>query len=157
MAYNQLDAKKCFLNIGQIVLIPPTTSTVTAIPTAIATAIPTPAPTLASADSQTGYTVRDGDTCSSIAKQFGIRVSQLAAANGLNTEVCFLRSGQKLIISSSSALPATASQKTYVVRPGDSCLEIATRYKISVSRLAAANNLNPKTCFLSVGRKLVIP
>ncbi len=188
VAYNQFDAKTCFLSIGQIVLIPTADSsanstaaervTAIALPTTRPTALPTNAPTLAPtlaptatpAVLQTYYTVRNGDTCGGIAKRFGISVAQLAATNGLNANVCFLRVGQRLIIAATVEvaviprladplpLPSPTPQLTvYVVRPGDTCLEIATRYKVSVNRLAAANNLNAKTCFLSVGRKLVIP
>jgi LysM repeat protein len=188
VAYNQFDAKTCFLNIGQVVLIPKANgdagstlierATATALPptspAAPPTGIPTvaliPEPTATPAALQTYYTVRNGDTCGGIAKRFGISVAQLAATNGLNANVCFLRVGQRLTIAATVEvaviprladplpLPSPTSETTvYVVRPGDTCLEIATRYKVSVNRLAAANNLNPKTCFLSVGRKLVIP
>jgi LysM repeat protein len=200
VAYNNFDARTCFLNVGQIVLIPPAANAVTqpaaATKPPIATALPTEAPTAAPtkiptqsptasavpieeptttpASLQTYYTVRPGDTCGGIAKRFGIRVADLAAANGLNANVCFLRAGQQLVIISSTsptivprlaepnaeASPSptpTASQTIYVVKAGDTCLEIATRFKVTVNRLAAANNLNPRTCFLSIGRKLVIP
>jgi LysM repeat protein len=190
VAYNRFDADTCFLSIGQIVLIPLEDSTVTeratdtvpatqtpaptaiptAVPTAIPTQLPTQAPTATSANPQTTYTVRNGDTCGGIARRFGIRVAELAAANGLNTNTCFLRVGQRLVIPNvvvasapvqaaptATVIAEVADENVYVVKPGDTCLGIAIRYKLTVARLAAANNLNAKTCFLSVGRRLVIP
>ena len=45
----------------------------------------------------------------------------------------------------------------YAVQPGDTCLDIAQRFKISVAELAAANQLDRATCFINAGRTLIIP
>jgi LysM repeat protein len=121
-----------------------------------------------------------------IAVRYGTTVARLAALNNLDPQVCFLRAGSTIRIppartAAQSQNPSTATavpkaiqvpaplpaplpaptevnwSETYAVQPGDTCLEIARRYKITVARLAAANRLDPTTCFLSVGRKLVIP
>jgi LysM repeat protein len=120
---------------------------------------PAPAP------STTGgtYIVRPGDTLISIAARHRVTLSQLAAANGLHTS-SWVYSGQRLKIPGGSSTPspgpatppATSTSGTYIVRPGDTLIGIATRHGIGVSRLAAANGLNVNS-WVYVGQRLAIP
>ena len=135
---------------------------------------PRPAAVTASTPGST-YIVRPRDTLGSIAARHRVTVSQLAQANGLHTS-SWVYIGQRLQIPQSSRdAPTTASTSsatssstttssattsssgsTYVVRPGDTLAGIATRHRVSVSRLAAANGLRTNS-WVYVGQRLVIP
>jgi peptidoglycan/xylan/chitin deacetylase (PgdA/CDA1 family) len=105
---------------------------------------------------QTTYTVRAGDTLSSIAARHGTTVSALAAANNI-ANPNLIRVGQVLRIPSAVPPPAPAPiAGTYTVRAGDTLFSIAARHGTTVSALAAANNIaNPN--LIRVGQVLVIP
>jgi len=83
------------------------------------------------------YAVRKGETCSSIARKFGVTVWQLERANpGLDCDN--LQIGQVICI------PGIADEfcpggQLYTVRRGDSMFTIAQRFGIPLSRLIAAN------------------
>ncbi len=111
-------------------------------------------PSPASAQQQTTYTVRAGDTLSSIAARHGTTVSALVAANNI-ANPNLIRVGQVLTIPG-AATPPTPVPATYTVRPGDTLFSIAQRFGTTVSTLAAANNIaNPN--LISVGQVLRIP
>ena len=62
-----------------------------------------------------------------------------------------------LIFSAFGAAPAhAASPGTYIVRPGDKLISIATRHGVSVSQLAQANGLSWNS-WVYVGQRLIIP
>ena len=106
-----------------------------------------------------------------IARQFGITVARLVAYNDLNPSTCFIRTGTTVLIPPGEARPTATPLPTrtpvptatevagtpYLVQPGDTCLDIAQRFKISVAELATANQLNRSTCFINAGRTLIIP
>jgi LysM repeat protein len=131
--------------------------------------IPKPAaqsrPTTTTSTSSSTYIVRAGDTLGSIAARHRVTVSQLARANGLYTN-SWVYTGRRLQIprssSSSSASTSTPSSSTsssggtYVVRPGDTLVGIATRLGVSVSRLAAVNGLRTNS-WVYTGQRLRIP
>lgn len=54
------------------------------------------------------------------------------------------------------APPPTSSGTVYTVKPGDTLYGIAKKYGVTVSKLAAANNI-PNTNLIRVGQVLVIP
>ena len=106
------------------------------------------------------YTIRKGDTLSTIARRTGSSVSQLKAANGLRGDL--IRVGQVLQIPGNMASPATASIQmaastsgnpdghpqlassqglTHQVRRGESLWHIARRYGTSVDHLREENGL----------------
>ncbi len=89
-----VDPKK--LQIGQTIKIPAATA-----PATNGAAAATPAP----GNGQT-YTVKSGDTLTSIAAQFGVSVRSLRTANNLTTDR--IRVGQQLKIPSKAAVPAPA-------------------------------------------------
>jgi len=106
------------------------------------------------------YTIRKGDTLSTIARRTGSSVSQLKAANGLRGDL--IRVGQVLQIPGNMASPASASIQmaastsgnpddhpqlassqglTHQVRRGESLWHIARRYGTSVNHLREENGL----------------
>jgi LysM repeat protein len=120
---------------------------------------PTPLPAPVPATSE--HIVVKGESFTTIAKQHGITIAALAAANpGVDSRR--LQIGQKLVIPPPTAAPAPApasepagGPQTYTVRSGDTLTKIATNFKTTVKALRAANNL--KTDQIKVGQKLVIP
>lgn len=161
-AANVLDAANCDLKAGATIRIP---RALAATPTVASAASDTSAKP--NFEIQTQYTVQQGDTCGGIAYRFKITAAQLVAANNMSRSSCFLRVGQKLwipktdaVIASptATAMPTNASgTRNYTVQQGDVCGSIAKRFGITVALLAAANNLDPSSCPLRVGRTLVIP
>jgi membrane-bound lytic murein transglycosylase D len=119
------------------------------------------------------YRVRRGDTLSRIAARFGVRTSDLMAANGLKSahrirvgQVLEIPGSPRIVASAprspaaaapSAAGPATASYgDTYRVRRGDTLTRIAKRYGVSQHELAAQNGLSDPSR-LRVGQVLQVP
>ena len=94
------------------------------------------------------YTVRSGDSISTISRKFGLsNISTLIAVNNIEN-VRSLRSGQKLKIPSTDGL-------VYKVASGDSLNSLSVKYHVSVEEILDANDLASET--LSVGMELFIP
>lgn len=90
------------------------------------------------------YTVRSGDSWWSIANRHGMSMYTLAARNG-KTIYSMLHPGDRLTISGQTA----AATRTYTVRRGDTLSGIAGRLGVSVSALAARNNIsNPNRIYV---------
>nr|DAP48407.1 MAG TPA: Cpl 1 lysin [Caudoviricetes sp.] len=89
------------------------------------------------------YTVRSGDTLSSIASKFGTSYQALASLNGIsNPNLIYV--GQVLRVNGS----ASASSVYYTVRVGDNLSAIASRYGTSYQSIAALNGLsNPSLIY----------
>lgn len=89
------------------------------------------------------YTVRSGDTLSSIAAKFGTSYQTLASLNGIsNPNLIF--AGQVLRVNGS----ANTGSVYYTVRPGDNLSAIASRYGTSYQSISALNGLsNPNLIF----------
>lgn len=100
------------------------------------------------------YTVRAGDTLTSIAARFDTTVAAIAEANGLR-DLHTLRIGQVLRIPGGRATPSEAI-RTHTVRSGDTLWAIASRFGVPVSALVRANNL-PDAHQLRIGQVLRIP
>lgn len=116
------------------------------------------------------HTVMPGESLNSVAAADGLSVSELAAANGISPDSQLI-SGSTLLIPpqgsaagvapvSSSAAPtstpgiaasglSSSGSGGYVVQPGDTLTAIAARSGVSVSRLAAANGLDPNGVLLA--------
>ena len=100
------------------------------------------------------YTVKPGDTLYDIGMKYGVEPDDIARANGLANPSA-LRVGQELTIPTGSAGSA-GSGGTYTVAAGDTLGEVADRFGVSESALAAANGItNPNR--LQVGQQLRIP
>ena len=83
------------------------------------------------------YTVRSGDTLSSIAAKLGTSYQTLASLNGIsNPNLIF--AGQTLRVNGS----ANTGSVYYTVRAGDNLSAIASRYGTSYRSIAALNGLN---------------
>jgi LysM repeat protein len=128
-------------------------------PVSLVAQSPLPSPTNTPVPS-TGfyYTVRRGDTLSSIARRYGTTVQAIVQANGIvNPNLIFY--GQRLWIPSGTGPgpgpgpgPAPA---VYIVRAGDTLYAIARRYGTTYQALAALNGLHyPYTIY--VGQRLLI-
>ncbi|WP_156889792.1 LysM peptidoglycan-binding domain-containing protein [Planococcus lenghuensis] len=101
------------------------------------------------------YTVKSGDTLYSIANRYNVTVAQLAAANNISN-TSLIRVGQVLVIPGKTTTPPPVTSVKYTVKSGDTLYRIALKYNVSVSQLAAANNIaNPS--LIRVGQVLVIP
>lgn len=96
------------------------------------------------------YTVRSGDTLSSIAAKFGTSYQALAGLNGIaNPNLIYV--GQVLRVNGS----ASAGSVYYTVRVGDNLSSIASRYGTSYQSIAVLNGLaNPNLIY--VGQTLKI-
>ena len=89
------------------------------------------------------YTVRSGDTLSSIASKFGTSYQALDSLNGISNPN-LIYAGQVLRVNGS----ASASSVYYTVRAGDNLSAIASRYGTSYQSIAALNGLaNPNLIF----------
>lgn len=110
------------------------------------------------------YIVKSGDTLLDIALKYDTTIEAIVSLNGM-TDKHSLSLGQKLKIptaTSSSPNPtpegssAKQSEQVYVVKPGDTLLEIAERFNTSVDAIMSRNNLDsPHT--LKDGQQLTIP
>ncbi|HNR64857.1 MAG TPA: LysM peptidoglycan-binding domain-containing protein [Atribacterota bacterium] len=113
------------------------------------------------------YTVAKGDTLSSIAQKFNIRMYDIMSLNDLEN-VNRLSVGQKLNIPasataadqgvSSTSVSQAAERKdvVYYVQKGDTLWRIAQQYQVSLQSITSTNGISENSR-LSVGQKLVIP
>lgn len=93
------------------------------------------------------YTVKKGDSLYSIARSYGVSVSDIMSLNKLNSNL--LSVGQTLKIPLSETI-----DETYVVKSGDSLYSIARRYNTTVDQIKQKNNLTSN--ILSIGQILKI-
>lgn len=101
------------------------------------------------------YSVQQGDTCLSIAAFFNVSVVSIIESNNLKSDCSDINPGQILRIS----IPQGKFQTTqieYVVRMGDTLLNIATLFNVSVSSIVEANNLKSNSFVLYPGQILII-
>lgn len=83
------------------------------------------------------YTVRSGDTLSSIAAKFGTSYQALASLNGISNPN-LIYAGQNLRVNGS----VSTASVYYTVRVGDNLSNIASRYSTSYQSIVALNGLN---------------
>ncbi|MEA2639200.1 MAG: hypothetical protein QOF51_594 [Chloroflexota bacterium] len=122
------------------------------LPSASATAQPTSTPASPTARlSATGATenqqhvVQPGETLFSIARQSGVSLDALAAANGLAVDAT-IYAGETLTVTTTG----------YTVLPGDTLGAIAARFGVSQAALVDANGLTDAGS-ITAGQRLVIP
>lgn len=144
------------------------------IPTAGGMVGPQPAapPGSPAASAGQGYTVRFGDTLTSIALRYGVTVNDLMAANGLRDSTIYI--GQTLVVPGQGgggmaaqmpgqspvgqAQPPMAQQppaSLYAVRPGDTLSAIAYRFGVTVNDIMQYNKLY--SSIIVPGQQLAIP
>jgi len=125
--------------------------------------VPAPVPEVAG----TEYVVVKGDTLGKIAKNHGVTLNALKAANP-GVEPTKLKVGQKLSIPASSGGASASGMtggpvstgsgvagETYTVKSGDSLTKIAKAHGTTIKAIRAENNLT--TDHIKVGQKLKIP
>jgi len=116
------------------------------------------------------YTIKSGDTLSTIAAQFGTTVSVLKALNNLSSDLIY--SGSTLKVSGQPVKQSETEMKTdskalakattttnartteYVIKSGDTLGTIATQFSISVQSLKSLNGLSSDSIF--AGQKLKV-
>lgn len=110
----------------------------------------------------TGYTVRGGDTLSSIARRFGTTTLAIQQVNGLAGST--IRAGQELKLPHGDGQQARVQQAdaralavdaTYRVRPGDNLWQIARRHGTSARTIQRVNHL--RSSRIKPGQVLKIP
>ena len=116
------------------------------------------------------YTIKSGDTLSTIAAQFGTTVSVLKALNNLSSDLIY--SGSTLKVSGQPVKQSETEMKTdskalakattttnartteYVIKSGDTLGTIAAQFSISVQSLKSLNGLSSDLIF--VGQELKV-
>jgi len=96
------------------------------------------------------YTVKNGDTLFSIAREFGTTIDNLVNLNGL-TQPNNLAIGQNLFI------PTNQRLNTYTVIAGDTLYGISTKVGVSLQDLLNANPQITNPDIINVGDKINIP
>ena len=117
------------------------------------------------------YAVKSGDVCGAIATQFGITVDELQKANR-SMDCSALHIGDQLKIPAKAAVPTVAggatggltsnpttraSGRTYTVKSGDTCADIASNQGVKTADLIAKNGLDAACLNLKIGQALQIP
>jgi membrane-bound lytic murein transglycosylase D len=104
------------------------------------------------------HTVVTGDTLDSVAREYRVPVSDLAAANRLNPESSAdesLAGLQALVVPVRPEAAPSAHARLYRVRPGDTLVTIADRFGVSIAQLRRWNGI-PSGTRVEPGRRLHI-
>jgi peptidoglycan DL-endopeptidase LytF len=106
------------------------------------------------------YTVVAGDSLFAIAQKYSVSIDSIRSSNNLESDTLYI--GQKLVIPKQEGgvlapalTPAKDNAATYTVVKGDTLYSVASRYRVSVDQLKAANQLGGNT--LTIGQVLKIP
>ena len=133
---------------------------------------PTAQPIAATQGTARTYTVKQGDTLSSIAARHGVSTSSPISLNGLAANPNALRIGQVLQVpgaAHAAAMPAhgittqpavasTASYRIYTVVAGDTLSGIAARNGTTVSAIMAINGFTPDHANrIRIGQTIKLP
>ncbi len=122
------------------------------------TATSTPATTPSAAGC---YIVRRGDTLNAIARNHGVSLKALCAANGMADSSQIIRIGQVLRLpgnARATTVSPTSGGSSYALRAGDTLAAVARRHGISLSSLLKANGLTLESARqLRVGTVITIP
>lgn len=92
------------------------------------------------------YTIGDGDTISSIANKFGLKINTILWANNLSS-LSLIHPGDQLMI-----LPKDGI--LYTIKRGDTLIRIANKYSITGKSIKENNNLGS---VLKVGETILLP
>ena len=115
-------------------------------PAAAAPSTPAPAPAVPRT-----HTVRSGEHLTGIARQYGVTIAEIVAANGI-ANASRIYAGQRLTIpgpaanapagaAPSTPAPAPAVPRTHTVRSGEHLTGIARQYGVTISEIVAANGI----------------
>lgn len=158
---------------GSVILIPPRDASVEPVYEAL------PQTATAATASAGTYTVRSGDTLTSLAQVWGTDAESIRLANRMGTRESQLTPGQRISIPGNAKTPKArpktqavekaapapvkqaekSSQQTtaYTVKKGDTAVKIARDHGITLAALCDANKLNKKKPSVKPGQKLTIP
>ena len=100
------------------------------------------------------YTVKSGDTLSTIANDFGVTVDQLVRWNNISNPN-LITIGQILYFADKSS-SGLGQGITYVVQAGDTLSGIATKFGTTVANLVSLNNISDPN-LIYVGQVLKLP
>lgn len=98
------------------------------------------------------HRVKRGENLTLISRKYKVPVATLQRVNSIKGNRLFV--GRNLKIPGSSS--RIAGNSKHVVRPGETLIDIARKYKISLKDIAVANSLINKS-YIQVGKELVIP
>lgn len=148
--------RRAVLYPGKKIIIPPSNYRASA-------KTPEPAKAEPIGNGERQYVVQEGDNLYTIAKRFGVSLSDIKKRNQLGRR-SLLNIGKVLVIPApagsrddqSSMIDKVAQQIVHVVRAGDNLYGIARRYNTTIKALTEANNLS-RRARLNVGRELLIP
>lgn len=111
------------------------------------------------------YTVKAGDSLTSVAAKHDVSIAELASANNLSTNAGLIR-GKTLTIPKAGSGNVSATSHTsagnvagsegYQVKAGDTLISLAGRFGVSIAELAKANNL-ATNARLTIGQTLNVP
>jgi LysM repeat protein len=93
------------------------------------------------------YTVKNGDTLFSLARQFDTSVELLEEANSLSSDV--IKAGQQLEV------PPQIDAGTYIVKKGDTLFSLAKNYGVTVKDLMKENKLAADSIY--IGQTITVP
>lgn len=107
------------------------------------------------------HQIRSGESLSTIAERYGVKVSDIMRVNKLSSS--HIMAGQYLMIEYDStksvtkkpAVPADTNATRYMVKRGDTLSEIAEKFHVSVKSIRKANGM--KGSKIVEGKTLVIP
>ncbi|MEK1392218.1 LysM peptidoglycan-binding domain-containing protein [Limosilactobacillus fermentum] len=142
--------------VGQRLLVKSASSAAASSATSTATSTAS-ATSTSSTTSATTYTVKSGDTLSSIASSHNTTTAALTSLNSLaNPNLIYVGQVLKLAntttastSSTSSAASTSSSAMTYTVKSGDTLSSIASSYNTTTSTLTSLNNLsNPNLIYV---------
>jgi len=107
---------------------------------------------------QLHYTVKAGDTVSSIARKFQLSTNQLLQLNNLDAKALIVP-GQKLKLVANAVVPASQAKANaatvHVVKRGETVQSIAKKYSISITTVLSINKLSAKAIIFP-GQRLLI-
>jgi murein DD-endopeptidase MepM/ murein hydrolase activator NlpD len=109
------------------------------------------------------YTLKWGDTLSGVARKFGVQVSAITAANGIDN-ADQVREGSKLTIPDKAAaqvaaakpISAATARKVHTVAKGETLGLIARKYKVTVDEIKQLNDIKDERRVRD-GRELTLP
>lgn len=142
--------------VGQRLLVKSASTSAASSATSTATSTAS-ATSTSSTTSATTYTVKSGDTLSSIASSHNTTTAALTSLNSLaNPNLIYVGQVLKLAntttastSSTSSAASTSSSATTYTVKSGDTLSSIASSYNTTTSTLTSLNNLsNPNLIYV---------